>query len=111
MSGGEHHDVSGHVKAYLAVLVALVIGTVLTVWIAEVHIAHPWNYVVGLAIACTKASLVAAIFMHLKWERSMNLWMVFAISAIFFAALMMLPVLTSHDLPPQAVHRTWSEAA
>jgi len=108
MSGAaEHHDVSGHIKAYIGVFIALAICTVLTVWIAEVHIAHPWNYVVGLGIACFKASLVAAIFMHLKWERSMNLWLVFALCAIFFAALMLLPVLTSNDLPPQAVHHTW----
>lgn len=108
MSVEPHHDVSGHIKAYLGVFGALAVCTVLTVYVAYgMHIAHPWNYVVGLGIACFKASLVAAIFMHLKWEKSPNLWMVFAICAIFFMALMFLPLLASSDLPPQASRHTW----
>ncbi|MBI4719495.1 MAG: cytochrome C oxidase subunit IV family protein [Planctomycetes bacterium] len=99
---GSHADVSKHVRAYVAVFIALAIGTIVTVAAAQVHIPHPMNYVVAMLIALFKASLVAAIFMHLKWERAANIWILLALCAVFFAALMLLPSLTTFDLPKQA---------
>ena len=102
-----HADVSKHVRSYIAVFVALAICTVLTVAAANQEFGGSWNIVVALSIAAVKASLVAAIFMHLKWERALWIWVPLAFCAAFFVVLMLLPVLTAQDLPPQVRMGTW----
>jgi len=49
---------------YVAVLVALVILTVLTVAISFAPLAGRWHIVLGLSIAAVKAALVLLFFMH-----------------------------------------------
>jgi cytochrome c oxidase subunit 4 len=61
----EHHIVSPLV--YLAILVALLVGTALTVWASYVDLGV-WNPIIALAIACTKATLVVLFFMHVKYS-------------------------------------------
>jgi cytochrome c oxidase subunit 4 len=76
---GEHHIVSPVV--YLTILLALLVGTALTVWasfidLGEWHIAQGitlyWNPVVALAIACTKMTLVVLFFMHVKYTTKLT---------------------------------------
>lgn len=59
--------VRGHssLGAYFAVFIALMFFTILTVVAAKTHLGI-WNTPVALAIAATKATLVALIFMHLR---------------------------------------------
>lgn len=109
--GGSHADVSKHVKAYYAVFAALAVLTVVTVAVAQFHFSDVGNVVVALLIAAFKASLVAAIFMHLKWERSHAVWWSLAICGIFFIALIFIPVLTNQDHPPQALTHMWDVRA
>lgn len=105
--GGAHADISKHIKVYIVVFVALAIATVITVGASRVDFGGHLNVIVALLIAVVKASLVAAIFMHLKWERSMWIWYSLAICAIFFVFLMVLPVLTTNDHPALTHHGTW----
>jgi caa(3)-type oxidase subunit IV len=101
--GGAHADVSKHVKAYIGVFLALAVFTGVTVGVSYVHFgSHMMNIAVALVIAIIKASLVAAIFMHLKWERGLTIWISLVFCAVFFVALMLLPILTASDLPPKA---------
>jgi len=108
---GAHADISKHIRVYLLVFAALAIGTVITVAASRVHFGEHGNVVVALVIAVVKASLVAAIFMHLKWEKSMWIWYSLGLCAIFFVFLMSLPVLTTHDTPALTEHRTWDRTA
>ena len=108
---GAHADISKHIKVYILVFAALAIGTVITVAASRVDFGGHVNIFVALAIAVVKASLVAAIFMHLKWERSMWIWCSLGFCAIFFACLMVLPVLTTHDMPALTENRTWDVTA
>jgi cytochrome c oxidase subunit IV len=73
--GEEHHIVSPFL--YLAILVALLCATGLTVWMSFIDLGEwrlaPgvtlfWNPVVALAIACTKMILVVLFFMHVKYS-------------------------------------------
>ncbi|MGB0715558.1 MAG: cytochrome C oxidase subunit IV family protein [Phycisphaerae bacterium] len=105
---GAHEDAGKHVPLYIGVLVALVVGTIATVWVATVEIPYPWDYVVGLGIACVKASLVAFIFMHLKWERGGMIWWTLVLCALFFFVLLLLPAITIWDLPKNATMTAWS---
>jgi caa(3)-type oxidase subunit IV len=108
---GAHADISKHIKVYLIVFAALAAGTIITVAAARVDFGGHVNVMVALAIAAVKATLVAAIFMHLKWEKSMWIWYSLGLCAIFFAFLMALPTLTTHDTPALTENRTWDVTA
>jgi cytochrome c oxidase subunit 4 len=58
-----------HSKTYLNVLFGLAILTAITVGVAQVHLGHWGNIIVGVLIAVVKASLVVLFFMHLKYEQ------------------------------------------
>jgi cytochrome c oxidase subunit 4 len=108
--GGAHADVSKHVRAYMAVFGALAVFTVVTVWASIWHMATPAAVAVALLIASVKASLVAAIFMHLKWERCGAIWWTLLLAAVFFVALLSIPAMTAQDMfsSPQVYHGTWT---
>ena len=74
----EHHIVSPRV--YLTIVLALLVGTGITVWASFIDLG-PWNPVIALAIACTKAVLVVLFFMHVKY--SSKLTKLTVISGIF----------------------------
>lgn len=61
----EHHIVSP--KVYAIILLALLLGTALTVWASFIDLGV-LNPVIALAIACTKAVLVVLFFMHVKYS-------------------------------------------
>lgn len=69
------HHANGHSHAhptispatYLLVLVALVIGTVVTVWTASMDLGA-FNTPVALAIAIGKAALIILYFMHIRYS-------------------------------------------
>jgi cytochrome c oxidase subunit 4 len=65
----EHHIVSPMV--YLAIVLALFVGTALTVWASYIDLGV-WNPVIALAIACTKATLVVLFFMHVKYSTKLT---------------------------------------
>ena len=84
-------------KTYLLVFGALLVGTVLTVLVAEApgwlywldvgkHGFDIWDAVLGIIIATTKATLVAAIFMHLNHEKKL-IYFVFFGAIFFFGAM------------------------
>ena len=64
MSDNQHTHIDS-VKTYVVVLVALLVCTVLTTWVAYKPLG-PFSVVVALAIACTKMLLVALFFMHIR---------------------------------------------
>jgi cytochrome c oxidase subunit 4 len=70
-----HHIVGPGV--YVAILFALLIGTALTVWASFIDLG-PWNPVIALAIATTKASLVVLFFMGVKYSSKLTKLTVFA---------------------------------
>ena len=65
-----NHEEEIHIvspKIYLAVLIALLAGTALTVWASFIDLGV-LNPIIALAIACTKAVLVVLFFMHVKYS-------------------------------------------
>jgi cytochrome c oxidase subunit 4 len=93
------HDVSKHVKIYLLVFGALLVGTILTVMMARFDLGSPWvNIAVALFIATVKAFLVAGFFMHLISEKK-TIYAVMAATVFFFAAMMYLIVWGRGEVP------------
>jgi cytochrome c oxidase subunit 4 len=84
-AAGEAH--AGHVMsrgALLGTAGALLLLTAITVSSSRLDLGE-WNVVLALAIACTKATLVALFFMHLKYENRFQAVVVGA--AVIFAVL------------------------
>ena len=69
------------VKIYLAVGIALMILTAITVSASFIDFG-PYNVTIALAIASVKALLVAFFFMHLFWDSKLYL-IVFSASLVF----------------------------
>lgn len=87
-------EIRKHVRVYLTVFAALAVLTVVTVGVSYLHIESVAATVtIALIIASIKAGLVAAYFMHLISEERI-IYSVLILTVIFFAGLMVLPVLT-----------------
>ena len=78
------------VGRYVMSFVALVLLTGLTFALSTVELGA-WSVVVGLAIAITKASIVALFFMHL-WDHEGTSRLVLVIAALFVGVLSLLVV-------------------
>lgn len=84
------HEAHDHTKVYLAVFVALLVLTGVTVGASRLALPRWIAITVGLAIATIKGSLVGAYFMHLVSERTIiRSVIVTSLVGLFF--LIMLP--------------------
>lgn len=73
-------------KVYFVIFLALLVGTVLTAWVAFFDFPGPLNAIVALTIACIKAVLVILYFMHMRYSARL-IWLVFG-SALFWLAIL-----------------------
>jgi cytochrome c oxidase subunit 4 len=89
-------DIDKHVRVYITVFVALMVLTVVTVAVSRYHFPVPVAVTVALIVATIKGSLVACYFMHLISEKKL-IYAVLALTVVFFAALLALPVFTFSD--------------
>lgn len=75
MANNANAQAHGHpppnIKLYIAIFVALMFLTVLTVLVSYWHLPPAGAVTVALLIASFKASLVLAFFMHLKGEHKL----------------------------------------
>jgi len=93
-------DIQKHVRQYLIIGVALMIGTALTVWASLIDFGSSRiNIVVALIIASIKGFLVVGYFMHLLSEKKM-IYSVLIFTVFFFAALM---YLTLWSMAPDSI--------
>src|SRR5215211_5725752 len=96
MTGDHAVDIDKHVRIYISVFVALMVLTIVTVAVSRFHLPVPIAVTVALIVAIIKGSLVACYFMHLISEKKL-IYAVLVLTAVFFAALLALPVVTVHD--------------
>ena len=82
----EHSEHIVSPKVYAAVLVALLVGTVLTVQAAKVDLGR-LNIVVALGIATIKMSLVILFFMHGKYSARRTKLVI--VAGFFWLAIML----------------------
>ncbi|HLE32167.1 MAG TPA: cytochrome C oxidase subunit IV family protein [Bacteroidota bacterium] len=85
-----------HVRTYVIVFVSLMALTVITVAISYLHLDVTAAVIVAMFIATIKGSLVASYFMHLISEKKLIV-LALILTAVFFIALMALPLLGYHD--------------
>ena len=87
-------------KLYLVILSALMFGTVLTV-AAAVRDFGPWNIVIALAIATSKATLVVLFFMHARYSPKRTHLVI--VSAVFWLALLIGLTVSDYAMRPHDV--------
>jgi cytochrome c oxidase subunit IV len=93
MSEHEHIDHIVSPGTYLSIILTLLTLTALTVGAAYVNLG-PFNIVVALAIATTKATLVVLFFMHAKFiPRRTQLVIV---AGIFWLAILLFMTLSDY---------------
>ena len=83
---------------YWGVFLALIVGTVLTVWSATFDLGL-WNTPIALGIAVTKGLLVILFFMHVKYSTRLT-WLFVAGGFVFFLIMV---IITMTDFAT----RTW----
>ena len=71
------------VRVYFAVFLALAVLTVITVYAATFDFG-PFNVLVALGIAITKATLVVLYFMHARWAGGLTRLVILSSAAFFF---------------------------
>lgn len=82
---------STSVKPYLIVVTALAILTGVTVALSYAGLPHGKAILLAALIALTKCTLIAAVFMHLRFE-SKGIWMIL-FTALFFVAVLVLSLI------------------
>jgi cytochrome c oxidase subunit IV len=93
------HDISRHVKIYVTVFIALLVGTVITVAMNYMHFdSMALTVTIALFIATVKAFLVAGFFMHLISEKK-AIYAMLLVTVFFFAAMMYLTVWARDEIP------------
>src|SRR5678816_2281073 len=92
MTSDHAGDIDKHVRVYIAVFVALMVLTLVTVAVSRYHLPVPVAVTVALIVATVKGSLVACYFMHLISEKRL-IYAVLALTVVFFIALLALPVI------------------
>ena len=88
-------------KLYVLILLALLLGTYLTVSAAMKDFG-PWNIVIALAIATTKAVLVILFFMHARYSSKRTQMII--IAAFFWLAIMLFMTLGDYGSRVWDVH-------
>ena len=85
------------VRIYIAIFMALMVLTIVTVAISFYEFQGRYAVAIGIAaalfIATIKSSLVAGFFMHLISEKKL-IFIILVLTVIFFIGLMFLPLLT-----------------
>ena len=92
MSEHTEHIVSP--KIYLAIFIALIVGTSLTTWAAFQNFG-PFNIVIALGIATAKATLVVLFFMHARYGTKRTRLVI--VCAIFWLAIMLALTLSDYQ--------------
>jgi len=96
MQGTDPAVIKKAIRTYGIVGGLLLVFTVITVAVNQVHLAVPLAITVELIIATIKGSMVASIFMHLSHEKK---WIYgsLILTVVFFIVLILLPNLTVSD--------------
>ena len=85
-------------KLLVGTFVALLALTGLTVLTGSMSL-HGFDLALAMVIATVKATLVAMIFMHLKWDRPFNGY-IFLVAILFVGMFLAYTVLDSKEYQP-----------
>lgn len=88
--------VQKQIKLYLIIGLALFVGTILTVWVADLKVAIVTGIIIAVVIATIKSTLVAGYFMHLFHEAKL-IYQVLFLTAVFIVVMIGLVMFAAYD--------------
>lgn len=91
-------------KIYFVIFGALMVGTALTVWVANYDLGR-WNAIVALSIAVLKATLVVLYFMHVRYSSKLT-W-VFIGAGLVWLVILFAFTLSDYLTRPWVPIATW----
>jgi cytochrome c oxidase subunit 4 len=102
----EHHEHDEHIgiPGYLGVFAVLVVGTILTYFVATIDLDWIFpgaNTLVALLIAFTKMTCVMLFFMHVRWSPKL-IWLA-AVASFFWMAIMFAYTMQDYLTRPSGV--------
>jgi len=97
----ETHDIKKELKKYIAIFIALLVFTVITVAVSYLHIAVAGAIIIALIIASIKVSMVAGGFMHLITEKKLIHYLLI-MTFIFFLVMILITFASHFGLPEGA---------
>jgi cytochrome c oxidase subunit 4 len=98
MSDPNEHTHIDSVGTYVKILLALLVATGLTSWVANIDLG-PFSTVVALGIATVKMTLVALFFMHIR--HSTKLTKLVVVGGLLWLAILL--VLTMTDFATRGI--------
>lgn len=108
-----HDDAIAHtmsVRSLVSVWGALMVFTVLTVWASQQGLGSQASFTIAMVIATIKAGLVMAIFMHLWWDKRLNLF-VFLGAFLFVLLFIGMALTDKSEYKPDIDRKAADEAA
>jgi cytochrome c oxidase subunit IV len=112
-TGHGHHDGLSHevpLWMLIGVWAALMVFTVLTVVVANMHLGARLSFGIAMVIATVKAGLVMGIFMHLWWDKRLNV-IVFLASFLFVVLFIGMLLTDKSEYAPDITRQLEAEAA
>ncbi|MDP7070672.1 MAG: cytochrome C oxidase subunit IV family protein [Phycisphaerales bacterium] len=108
MSSNDHDSV-GHIvpiKMLVGTCLALLFLTAVTVWVSKLDFVElrmgEMNIVVAMGVAVVKCTVVALIFMHLRWDRSF-IGFIFVSSILFVGVFIGFSLLDTSEYQPAII--------
>lgn len=103
------HGAVGHIvpiKLLVVTCLALLVLTAVTVWVAKLDFEElqmgEMNILVAMGVAVVKCTIVALIFMHLRWERSF-VGFVFIGSILFVGLFIGMALIDTREYQPTMI--------
>ncbi len=94
------------VRALVSVFLTLIFFTFLTAWVATINLGE-LNIIVAMAIACTKASLVAWIFMGVRFTSQLT--KLFCVTGLVFLSILLILTFSDYGTRGWTYHaKTWA---
>jgi cytochrome c oxidase subunit 4 len=89
------------IRLYLIIFAALAVLTAITVAVSYLHLPVAPAIALAILIATLKASLVAAYFMHLRFEKVIIVWLL-GVTVLFMLVLFILPITAFQGFTPSS---------
>ena len=89
------------IRLYILIFIALAVLTAITVAVSYLHLPVAPAIALAILIASLKACLVAAYFMHLRFEKVIIFWLL-GTTVLFMLVLFILPIKAFQGVTPSS---------
>lgn len=104
MSSADVEKIKKEIRGYVLIFIGLLSLSLTAVALYYLHLPLIIAVIFTLLIAGVQVFLAAGYFMHLISERTIFIYVVLALTAVFALAVLTLPIIEHHNPIPGTVH-------